>query len=136
MITIKYFLLPATVLALSISNAAVAKQPNTHGANHNKSSDFDARLLNSNKQSKTGDNVRGRDRADERQDINQSIDHDNSRDADERRDQDPRYNRYNQQNDRNIDNARSRMDDPHQRAIDNIDRNAGELPGGQSRHRR
>lgn len=136
MITIRYFLLPATVLALSISNAAVAKQPNTHGANHNKSSDFDARLLNSNKQSKTGDNVRGRDRADERQDINQSIGHDNSRDADERRDQDPRYNRYNQQNDRNIDNARSRMDGSHQRDIDNIDRNAGELPGGQSRHRR
>lgn len=136
MITIKYFLLPATVLALSISNAAIAKQPNTHGANHNKSSDFDARLLNSNKQSKTEDNVRGRDRADERQEINQSSDHDNSRDADDRRDQEPHYNQYNPQNDRNIDNAGSRTDGAHQRAIDNIDRNARELPGGQPRHRR
>ncbi|MDO9046597.1 MAG: hypothetical protein Q7U66_02540 [Methylobacter sp.] len=78
MITIKYFLLPATVLALSLSGAAIAKQPNNHG---NESSGPDARLLNSNKQSETGDNLRGADRADERQEINEFRDHDNSRDA-------------------------------------------------------
>ncbi len=114
MINIKYFLLSATVLALSISNAAIAKQPNTHGANHNQNSDFDARLLNSNKQLKTGDNVRGRDRADERQEINQFRDHDNFGDADDRRGREPAYNQYN----------------------DNINQNARGLPGGQPRHGR
>jgi len=114
MTNVKYFLLPATVLALSIANAAIAKQPNTHGANHNNNADFDQRLLNSNKQSKTGDNVRGRDRADERHEINQFRDHDNSGDADDRRGQEPPYNRYN----------------------DNIDQNARGLPGAQPRHRR
>jgi hypothetical protein len=114
MINVKYFLLPATVLALSIANAAIAKQPNTHGANHNNNSDFDQRLLNSNKQSKTGDNVRGRGRADERQEINQSRDHDNSGNANDRRGQEPPYNQYN----------------------DNINQNARGLPGGQSRHGR
>lgn len=78
----KYILLPVTVLALSLSGAAIAKQPNNHGNQRDESSGPDARLLNSNKQSETGDNLRGRDRADERQDINQSRDHDNSRDAD------------------------------------------------------
>ncbi|WP_027149671.1 hypothetical protein [Methylobacter tundripaludum] len=84
MITIKYLLLPATVLALAISGAAIAKQPNAHDNPHNQNSGPDARLLNSNKQSKTGDSLRGGDRADERQDINPSGDHDNSRNTDDR----------------------------------------------------
>ncbi|MDP1666517.1 MAG: hypothetical protein Q8L79_15515 [Methylobacter sp.] len=74
----KYFLLPATVLALSLSGAAIAKQPSNHG---NESPGPDGRLLNSNKQSETGDNMRGADRADERQEINESRDYDNSQDT-------------------------------------------------------
>ena len=83
----KYVLLPVIVLALSLSGAAIAKQPNNHGNQHDGISGPDARLLNSNKQSETGDNLRGGDRADERQDINQSRDHDNSRDTDKQRGQ-------------------------------------------------
>jgi len=86
----KYILLPITVLALS--GAAAAKQPNNHGNQHNESPGPDARLLNSNKQLESGDNLRGRDRAEERQEINQTIDHDNSRNADEPRGQ-PRHKR-------------------------------------------
>ena len=93
MITIKHFLLPATVLALCISGAAIAKQPD-HGKKYDKSSGSDARLLNSNKQSKTGDNLRGGDRADERHDINESREHDNSGGgADARKDQKPKHKR-------------------------------------------
>ncbi|WP_340121594.1 hypothetical protein [Methylobacter svalbardensis] len=138
MITLNYLSLPIAVLALSISGAAIAKQPNTHDNHHNESSGPDARLLNSNKQSETGDNLRGRERADERQDINQSRDHDNSRDADDWRGQEPRYNQYNQQNpvDRNIDDVRSRMDNIQQRTIDNINQKTRELPEGQPRYRR
>lgn len=90
MINIKHFLLPATVLALCISGVAIAKQPD-HG---NKSSGPDTRLLNSNKQSKTGDNLRGGDRADERHDINESREHGNSGGgADARKDQKPKHKR-------------------------------------------
>ncbi|MGZ5621698.1 MAG: hypothetical protein ACXWFG_12620 [Methylobacter sp.] len=77
----KYFLLSTTVLALSLFGTAIAKQPNNHGNKHNENSSPDARLLNSNKQSETGDSLSGRNRADERQEINQSRDHDNSRDG-------------------------------------------------------
>ncbi|HEY8160064.1 MAG TPA: hypothetical protein VIF10_15310 [Methylobacter sp.] len=73
----KYFLIPAAVLALSLSEAAIAKQPNNHGNDRNDWSGPDARLLNSNKQPETGDSFRGRDRADERQEINDFKDHDN-----------------------------------------------------------
>lgn len=83
----KCVLLPITVLALSLSGAAAAKQPNNRGNQRNESSGPDARLLNSNKQLESGDNLRGIDRAEERQDINQAIDHDNSRNADEPRGQ-------------------------------------------------
>lgn len=81
----KYVLFPVTVLALFLSGTAIAKQPANHGNQRNDRSPPDARLLNSNKQSDTGDSLRGRDRADERQDINQSRDQDNSRDADKPR---------------------------------------------------
>lgn len=83
----KYFLLSATVLALSLFGTAIAKQPNNHGNEH---SSPDARLLNSNKQSETWDSLRGRDRADERQEINPSRDHDNSHDFN-KPDKQPRY---------------------------------------------
>lgn len=81
----KYILFPVTVLALSLSGTAIAKQPTNHGNQRNERPGSDARLLNSNKQSDTGDSLRGRDRANERQDIKQSRDHDNSRDADKPR---------------------------------------------------
>lgn len=70
----KYFLVSATVLALSLSGAAIAKQPNSHGNKHAEKSPSDTSLLNSNKQSDE-DSLRGQDRADERQEINQSGDH-------------------------------------------------------------
>jgi len=116
MITIKYLLLPATVLALAISGAAIAKQPNAHDNPHNQNSGPDARLLNSNKQSKTVDNLRGGDRAEERHEM-----------ADDRKDQESRHNQYNQQNP---------VDTIIDRSLDNIDQSAKELTGGQSRHRR
>lgn len=122
MINIKYFLLPATVLVLFVSGATMAKQPNSHGNNHNKGSEPDARLLNNN----TGGNLRGRDRADERHDINESREHDNDRN-DDRRSNDPRYNQYNQQNP---------VDTIIDRAIDNVDQKARNLTGGQPRYRR
>lgn len=116
MMTSKYFLLPATVLVLSLSGAAIAKQPNDHGNKYQKNSGSEARLLNSNKQSKTGDNLRGEDRAEERHEM-----------ADDRQDQDSRHNQYNQQNpaDAIID-----------RTMNNIGREAKELTGGQPQHRR
>jgi len=126
MINIKYFLLPVTILALSLSGAAMAKQPDTHGKKYDKNPAPDARLLNSNKQSKTGDNLRGRDRADERHDINESREHDNNRDNDHRNN-DPRYNQYNQQNP---------VDTIIDRTLDNVDQKARDLTGGQPRHRR
>jgi len=110
----KYVLLPVTVLALS--GAAIAKQPNNHGNQHNERSGPDARLLNSNKQSKYGDNLRGKDRAEERHEM-----------ADDRRDQESRHNQYNQQNP---------VDTVIDRTMDNIDQKARELTGGQPRHRR
>ncbi|TAK62746.1 hypothetical protein [Methylobacter sp.] len=70
----KYFLLSATVLALSLSGTAIAKQPSNHGNKYHESSPSDSSLLNSNKQSEE-DSLRGQDRADERQEINQSRDH-------------------------------------------------------------
>lgn len=70
----KYFLVSATVLALSLSGAAIAKQPSGHGNKHAEKSPSDTSLLNSNKQSDE-DSLRGQDRADERQEINQSGDH-------------------------------------------------------------
>lgn len=73
----KYFLIPAAALALSVSGAAIAKQSNNHGNKYNDRSGSDSSLLNSNKQSETGDSFRGKDRADERQEINDSRDHDN-----------------------------------------------------------
>lgn len=72
----KYFLIPAAALALSVSGAAIAKQPNNHGNKYNDRSGSDSSLLNSNKQSDEG-NFRGKHRADERQEINDSRDHDN-----------------------------------------------------------
>lgn len=65
----KYVLLSTAILALSLCGAAIAKQPGNHGNKHN-----DAGLLNSNKQSEE-DSLRGQDRADERQEINPSGDH-------------------------------------------------------------
>lgn len=127
MIINKYFLLPLTVLALSLSATAVAKQPKDHGNKHYKDSGPEAHQYNSNKQSKNGDNVRGQDRADERHEINQSRDHDDYRDDRDRRDQDPRYNPYNQRNP---------VDTIIDRTMDNIDQKARELTGGQPRPRR
>lgn len=112
----KYFWLPATVLALSLSGAAMAKQPNDHGNKHHSSTGSEARLLNSNKQSKTGDNLRGEDRAEERHEM-----------ADDRRDQESRHNQYNRQNP---------VDTVIDRTMDNIDQKARELTGGQPQHRR
>lgn len=70
----KYFLLSTAILALSLCGAAIAKQPSNHGNKHNDGAGPDAGLLNSNKQSEE-DSLRGQDRADERQEINQSKDH-------------------------------------------------------------
>jgi hypothetical protein len=68
-----YFLLPATVLALSLSGTAIAKQPNNHGNKYNDRSGSDSSILNSNRQSDEG-SFRGNERADERQQINDSRD--------------------------------------------------------------
>lgn len=70
----KYFLLLTAVLALSVFGTAIAKQPGNHGNKHNDGAGPDAVSLNSNKQSEE-DSLRGMDRADERQEINQSRDH-------------------------------------------------------------
>jgi hypothetical protein len=88
----KYFLLSTTVLALSLFGTAIAKQPSNHGNKHNEGSGPDARLLNSNNQSETWDSLRGTDRADERQEINQSRDHDNFHDT-YKPEKQPRYKR-------------------------------------------
>jgi hypothetical protein len=72
----KLFLIPAAALALSLSGAAIAKQPNNHGNKYNDRSGSDSSLLNSNKQSDEG-SFRGKERADERVQINDSRDHDN-----------------------------------------------------------
>ncbi len=116
MITSKYFLLPATVLALSLSGAAMAKQPNDHGNKHQKNAGSESRMQNSNKQSKSGDNLRGEDRAEERHEM-----------ADDRQDQGSRHNQHNQQNP---------VDTIIDRTMDNIGQEAKELTGGQPQHRR
>jgi hypothetical protein len=72
----KHFLLPAAVLALSLSGTAMAKQPNNHDNKYNDRSGSDSSMLNSNRQSDE-DSFRGRERADERQQINDSRDIDN-----------------------------------------------------------
>jgi len=72
----KHFLIPAAVVALSLSGTAIAKQPNNHGNQSHERSGSDSSLLNSNRQS-AEDSFRGRERADERQQINDSRDHDN-----------------------------------------------------------
>jgi len=69
----KHLLLTAAVLALSLSGTAIAKQPNNHGNKYNDRSGSDSSVLNSNRQSDEG-SFRGRDRADERQQINDSRD--------------------------------------------------------------
>jgi hypothetical protein len=66
----KYFVLTATAIALSLSGAAIAKQPNGHKGHH-ESSPSDSSLLNSNKQSDE-ESLRGADRADERHELNES----------------------------------------------------------------
>jgi hypothetical protein len=70
----KYLLLSIAVLTLSVFGTAIAKQPNGHGNKQYESSPSDSSLLNSNKQSEE-DSLRGQERADERQEINQSRDH-------------------------------------------------------------
>jgi hypothetical protein len=72
----KHFLLTAAVLALSLSGTAIAKQPNNHGGKYNNKSGSDSSMLNSNRQSDE-DSFRGKERADERQQINDSRDIDN-----------------------------------------------------------
>jgi hypothetical protein len=71
-----YFLLPAAILALSLSGTAIAKQPNNHGNKYNDRSGSDSSMLNSNRQSDEG-SFRGGERADERQQIQDSRDYNN-----------------------------------------------------------
>lgn len=72
----RLFLLPTAVLAFSLSGTAIAKQPNNHGNKFNDRSSSDSSLLNSNRQSDEG-SFRGRERADERQQIQDSRDYNN-----------------------------------------------------------
>jgi len=93
----------------------MAKQLPDHDSKHHKNAGSETRLLNSNKQSKTENNLRGEDRADERHEM-----------ADDRRDRESHRNQYNQQNP---------VDTLIDRTLDNIDRNSRELTGGQPRYR-
>jgi hypothetical protein len=112
MVSSKYLLLPATtIIALSLSGTAIAKQPKNHNNKHHKNSGSETRLLNSNKQSK----LRGEDRAEERHEM-----------ADDRRDQKSRYNQYNQQNP---------VDAIIDRTMDNIGQTAKELTRGDPQYR-
>ncbi|MGZ5054170.1 MAG: hypothetical protein ACXWAT_04400 [Methylobacter sp.] len=68
-----FFLLPVAILALSLSGTAIAKQQSNHNNKYNDRSNSDSSMLNSNRQSDEG-SFRGRERADERQQINDSRD--------------------------------------------------------------
>lgn len=67
---VKFFLVFLTALTLCFSTEAIAKKAKKGSGKQKTSSE--SSLANTNRQSKTGENVRGKDRAAERHDLNPS----------------------------------------------------------------
>jgi len=163
---LKYLLISATALSITLSGVALAKKPEDKGNPHSNGSD--ARWENSNNQSDEYSS-RGRERAEERHRLKESKKHREKKykhkkdkyDKYNRRDKDEYYergddrserkhDRYERQPykethqndsvdtiiDRNVDEAKSIIDDAHRKTIESIDNKSRELMGGGSQRDR